>query len=183
VSSTNETADGRCSELVEAGEGLIELDEVNSVGFVDERGGKGWEFSGEGLDGRESGAVESERSVSEVGREGRGEENERGGNGSNLARIFEREIVARRLLQKRTKLPHALVQLVMTADCTGAKSEDIDVLPARKLDDILNLLLNSSALRDESAGDTGGELTVEGMDVVEEVADALEGSGAVAEFL
>ena len=93
------------------------------------------------------------------------------------------EIVARRLLQHCLQFAHALEQLMVTAHGAGAQGNDVDVLPACELDDLLDLLVDPCALRRQVGGDARRILRVEAVHVVEQVAHTREGLDVGSKFL
>ena len=59
----------------------------------------------------------------------------------------------------------------MTANSTLLESVDVDIFPTRELDEILDVLFDSSAFRDEESLDARGELIVESVDVEHQSTD------------
>jgi hypothetical protein len=75
------------------------------------------------------------------------------------------------LLKNRSKFANTLVELVVGSYSTSSEGVDVDVFPTRELDEVLHVLLDSTAFGREERLDSSGVLRVEGVDVEENTRD------------
>lgn len=90
------------------------------------------------------------------------------------SQLGRREEVARRLLKEGAELSNAFKELVVTFDRASPQGEDIDVFPARQLDDLPHLFVDFGSLGDENGNNARLVLSEEAVDVEQERADPLQ---------